>query len=87
MRVDTLAEDKSAGLLCVPTHLSWEMRVDSKGKNQEAKRLGIPWQSSGQDSALSLLRAQVRSLVGELRSHELCGAPTPTKTKRDQEAK
>ena len=30
--------------------------------------LEIPWQSSGQDSELSLLGAQVQSLVGELRS-------------------
>ena len=28
---------------------------------------GIPWRSRGWDSALSLPRAQVRSLVGELR--------------------
>ena len=28
--------------------------------------LGIPWQSSGQESALSLLRAGIQSLVGEL---------------------
>ena len=32
---------------------------------------GIPWRSSGQDSALSLPRAQVRSLVRELKSHKL----------------
>jgi len=30
--------------------------------------LRIPWQSSGWDSALSLLAASVQSLVGELRS-------------------
>ena len=30
---------------------------------------GIPWQPSGWDSALSLPRAGVGSLVGELRSH------------------
>ena len=28
----------------------------------------IPWQSSGKDSVLSLVRARVRSLVGKLRS-------------------
>ena len=33
--------------------------------------LGIPWRSSGQDSMLSLPRAWVLSLVGELRSHKL----------------
>ena len=32
--------------------------------------LGIPWQFSGQDSGLSLLKAQIESLVGEPRSHK-----------------
>ena len=32
--------------------------------------IGIPWWSSGQDSALSLPRAQVPSLVGEQRSRK-----------------
>ena len=32
-----------------------------------------PWESSGKGSMLSLPRAQVHSLVGELRSHKLCG--------------
>ena len=35
--------------------------------------LGIPWWSSGEDSIISLPRAQIQSLVGELRSHKLCG--------------
>ena len=35
--------------------------------------LGIPWQSSGQASTLSLQRVQVQSLVGELRSPKLHG--------------
>ena len=34
---------------------------------------GIPWRSSGWDYALSLLRAWVQSLVGELRSHKPFG--------------
>ena len=34
---------------------------------------GIPWQSNGEDSALSLLRAGDQSLIRELRSHELRG--------------
>ena len=34
--------------------------------------MGIPWQSSGQDSTLSLQRARVQSLVGELKSHKPC---------------
>ena len=34
---------------------------------------GLPWRSSGQDSALPLQGAQVQALVGELRSCMLCG--------------
>ena len=40
------------------------------------QKLGIPWRSSGWDSALSLPRAWVQSLVGELRSCEPCGPAT-----------
>ena len=40
---------------------------------------GIPWQSSSQDSMLSLPRAWIQSLVEELRSHKL---PCMTKKKR-----
>ena len=36
--------------------------------------VGIPWRSSGWDSAFSLPRAWVQSLVGELRSHKPRGA-------------
>ena len=32
---------------------------------------GIPWQSGGEDSVLSLLKAWVQSLIGELRSCKL----------------
>ena len=32
--------------------------------------LGIPWRSSGKDSALSLPRVRVQSLVRELKSHK-----------------
>ena len=32
--------------------------------------MGIPWRSSGEDSALSLPRTRVQSLVRELRSHK-----------------
>ena len=35
---------------------------------------GIPWWSSGSDSKLPLLRAQLQSLVGELKSHKPRGA-------------
>ena len=38
--------------------------------NQKMRPLGIPWLSSHQDFMLSLLRAKVWSLVGELRSHK-----------------
>ena len=31
---------------------------------------GIPWQTSGWDSVLSLPRAMIQSLAGELRSHK-----------------
>ena len=34
--------------------------------------VGLPWRSSGSDSALPLQGAQVRSLVRELRSHMPC---------------
>ena len=37
---------------------------------QKVLFLGIPWWSSGQNSVLSLLRAQAQSLDGELRSHK-----------------
>lgn len=35
---------------------------------------GIPWQSSVWDFGILMKRAQVQSLVGELRSRKLCGA-------------
>ena len=35
--------------------------------------LGIPWESSGRSSELPLQGAQVQPLVGELRTHMLCG--------------
>ena len=47
---------------------------------------GIPWQSSGWDSALSLLRALVQSLVRELGSHKMHGTTKKqTKKKRERE--
>ena len=45
--------------------------------SSRAKLLKIPWLSSGWDSSLSLPRAQVRSLVRELRSYKLCGEDPP----------
>ena len=42
----------------------------------------IPWRSSGEDLALSLTRARVQSLVGELRSHKLHGVAKKKKKER-----
>ena len=41
---------------------------------------GIPWQSSGWDSTLSLQGARVQSLIQELRSHMLCSAALKKRT-------
>ena len=51
------------------TH-KWQKNKRSQVKT---KGLGIPWQSNGRDSALSLLRAWVQSLVRELGSHKPLG--------------
>ena len=50
----------------------------------KSRKLGLPWQSNGQHSALPLLRAWVQSLVGELRTkvYKLRGAAKKIKTKR-----
>ena len=50
-------------------------------KRYKTESQGIPWQSSGQDCALSLLRGRIQSLVGALRSHKLCGAAKKKKKK------
>ena len=42
---------------------------------------GISWQSSGEGSTLSLQWARVQSLIGELRSHKLCGTAPHTPKK------
>ena len=42
---------------------------------------GIPWQSHGYDSALSLWRTRVQSLVGELRSGKPRGRPKEKRKK------
>ena len=42
----------------------------------------LPWWSSGQGSALSLLKALVQFLVGELRSHKLPILAKKKKNKR-----
>ena len=44
-------------------------------------------QSSGQDSVLSLPRAQVQSLAGKLRSHKLGGMVKKNKTPNQNKAK
>ena len=43
---------------------------------------GLPWWSSGEDSAFSLQGAPVRSLVGELGSHVPLGAAKTEKKKK-----
>ena len=45
----------------------------------------LPWRSSGQGSALSLLRALVQFLVGELRSHKLPILAKKKKKKKEEE--
>ena len=47
--------------------------IEIPQKIKKIELRGIPWQSSGQNSTLSLPRARDRSLVGEQRSHKLCG--------------
>lgn len=42
MRADTLAEDTFGGLLCLRMYLRLGNEGGHQGKNQEAKRLGIP---------------------------------------------
>ena len=43
----------------------------------------IPWQSSGKDSALSQLWAQVPSLVRDLRSHKPCSTAKKINLKKN----
>ena len=43
---------------------------------------GVPWRSSGWDPVLLLPRAQVQSLVGELRSHKPRGTAQKEKKKK-----
>ena len=57
------------------------IKINSPQKVGILKKRGIPWRSSGQDSALSLLRAQVQSLVGELRSHKPCSTAKKKKSR------
>ena len=49
--------------------------------------LGFPWWSGGWDSALSLLRAWVRSLVGDLRSHKSPDAAKKQQQKTNKQTK
>ena len=53
---------------------------------QEGNLKGIPWQSGGQDSTLSMLRAWVQSLVGELRSRK-AHSTAKTKTNKQKNTK
>ena len=54
-------------------------------RRNRKKQRGIPWRSSGQDSALSLPRARDQSLVGELRSHEPQGVEKKKKKGKEKE--
>ena len=55
----------------------------NKDKNSRIdEKMGIPWWSSDWDSAFSLPRAQVQSLVGELRSQKLRGMAKKKKEKK-----
>ena len=47
--------------------------MDIDKQTQKYTWKGILWWSSGWDSHLSLPKAQVQSLVGELRAHQLQG--------------
>ena len=49
---------------------------------KEMEKKDLPWWSSGQGSAVSLLRALVQFLVGELRSHKLPILAKKRKNKR-----
>ena len=60
-------------------HVPWPKILKINGKFyvmyillQFLKTGGIPWQSNGQNSILSLPRTLARSLVGVLRSHKPC---------------
>lgn len=46
---------------------------DLCGNGNFQRQMGITWWPSAQDSALSLLRVKVQSLVSEVRSHKLRG--------------
>lgn len=50
---------------CISSSLEQLLR-----QNSEEEEEGISWWSSGQESVLSLTRAWLQSLVGELRSHK-----------------
>ena len=45
---------------------------DKVYRGKKTPGLGIPWWSSGYNYTLSLWRAWVQSLVGELKSHKPC---------------
>ena len=47
------------------------------------EKIGIPWWSSGKDSVLLLLGAQIQSLVTKLRICKLWAKKTPQKTQRE----
>ena len=58
-----------------------QLRIPAKTGLSQEEGSGLPWWSSGLDSALPLQEAQVRSLVRELRSH----MPRGTAKKKKEE--
>ena len=54
------------------------MGVETQGTREEKVRnrmgKGLPWRPSGQDPALPKQKARLPPVVGELRSHMLCGS-------------
>ena len=60
--------------------------LTQKNATFELRLVGIPWQSSGEDSMLSLLRAWVQSRVGELKCHNL-HSTAKTKKRRPRTCK
>ena len=54
---------------------------ERKSSGKTRINMGIPWWFSGQDLVVSLLRAWVPSVIGELRVHKPCGTVLKKKTR------
>ena len=77
MHIKTLWERHSSRMKKVFAKHKSSIKIHSLAYNKEFQ--GLPWQSSGYDSALPLHGAQVQSLVGELESLMLPGVAKRTK--------